>query len=438
MRRAQVGAVPADTRALPPWAVLPCRRAADPPVKFVLLSPQQLPLDEPLPFNLYDLEGQLLLAAHHRLDDPVLRAQLVERAELQEVQAEERELADWRRRLGQAVLQAMQRNVPLGEIARVRAAQGRAEAGAALVVAPGEEWSVLVGALESALREAHPERDWLERVERVRQRLRRLSTHRFDEALCHLIYQGGRHADSYSSHQSLRCMLVAGEAARALGWDEPRVVSLESAALTMNVAMRQLQDTLARAGAEVDVPARVQIARHAAEGARLLADSGLADTLWLEAVRLHHHDGLRALPLSLLSPAQQLAVLLRRVDIFCAKLSRRSSRGPMNALQAAREACLGTDGRPDDVGAALLKAVGLYPPGSFVELASGERGVVRSRGARADQPLVAALTNAQGLALGEPVLRDTAQPRFAVRGAVHPDTVRVQPPLAKLMALRRA
>ena len=43
-------------------------------------------------------------------------------------------------------------------------------------------------------------------------------------------------------------------------------------------------------------------------------------------------------------------------------------------MQAAREACLGPTGVPDEIGGALLKAVGLYPPGSFVELACGEIG----------------------------------------------------------------
>ena len=78
---------------------------------------------------------------------------------------------------------------------------------------------------------------------------------------------------------------------------------------------------------------------------------------------------------------------------FCAAVfHRRSAAGapgaPMSPVQAAREACLGA-AVPDEVGGALLRATGLYPPGSFVELANGERGIVA--GGRANLPWVASL-----------------------------------------------
>jgi hypothetical protein len=44
----------------------------------------------------------------------------------------------------------------------------------------------------------------------------------------------------------------------------------------------------------------------------------------------------------------------------------------------------------------LLKAVGLYPPGSFVELASGEVGIALARGRRANLPVMASLGAAGG------------------------------------------
>jgi hypothetical protein len=59
------------------------------------------------------------------------------------------------------------------------------------------------------------------------------------------------------------------------------------------------------------------------------------------------------LPLADLAPDRALAQLLRRVDIFCAKISRRANRAPMSPVQAAREACLGPDGKPDEIGGAL-------------------------------------------------------------------------------------
>jgi hypothetical protein len=105
-------------------------------------------------------------------------------------------------------------------------------------------------------------------------------------------------------------------------------------------------------------------------------------------------------------------------------------------VAAAREACLGADGRPDEIGGALLKAVGMYPPGSFVALASGEVGIVLARGRRANLPYVASLVSAGGTPLGEPALRDTVDQRHAVRGAVAANAVRVRPPHERLLAMR--
>lgn len=222
---------------------------------------------------------------------------------------------------------------------------------------------------------------------------------------------------------------------RAGAWPAQEAVSLERAALTMNVAMKRLQDELASRELPPTPPQREQIRTHPEAGAALLHAAGVDDALWLETVRLHHSDG-PPLALAALAPAQRAARLLRRVDIFTTKLSRRATRTPMSPVQAAREACLGPDGRPDEVGAALFKAVGLYPPGSFVELVSGERGIVIGRGRAANLPRVAALVGAGGAPLGEPALRDTVERRHAVKGALPSEAVRVIPPHDKLLALR--
>ena len=108
----------------------------------------------------------------------------------------------------------------------------------------------------------------------------------------------------------------------------------------------------------------------------------------------------------------------------------------MPPVQAAREACLGAGGVPDEVGGAWLKAVGLNSPGIFVELASGEIGIVVARGRRVDLPFVASLVSASGNPLGEPTLRDTINSRYTVRAAVAPHRMKVRPPHEWLFALR--
>jgi HD-GYP domain-containing protein (c-di-GMP phosphodiesterase class II) len=229
---------------------------------------------------------------------------------------------------------------------------------------------------------------------------------------------------------------VATHAAQLLGWPEDQVASLGGAALSMNLAMTALQDHLAASDTPLTPVMREQIRTHAQRSADLLQAAGLDDALWLQVVRAHHDGGDGALPLAALSDDQRLARLLRRADILTAKISARRTRVPMSPVQAAREACLGQDGVPDEVGGALLRATGLYPPGSFVELANGERGIVVARGRRANLPWVASLVSPSGLALGEPALRDTADARHAVRAAVAAATVKVRPDHARILALR--
>jgi hypothetical protein len=170
---------------------------------------------------------------------------------------------------------------------------------------------------------------------------------------------------------------------------------------------------------------------------QLLKAAGWADALCLEVVALHHDAGLESEPLAGQAPARQLARLLRRVDIFSAKISLRAARAPLSPVQAAREACLGSDGAPDEIGSALLRAVGLYPPGSFVEMVGGEIGIVVARGRRANLPHVAALISSSGSLIAEPPLRDTLDRRYAVKSAVPPASVKVRPPHERLLSMRQ-
>lgn len=411
-----------------------CRYAGGAPtsaVNLITFSKQYLRLDEALPFGVRDAKGRLLLAAGQRIEDSLRLAEL----HGLELYADEDESSDWRRRLALAVDAMVRQNATLKEIAAARPSEGVRDAEAA-EPAMAEQWSQLAHVLDVALREPDAGGAWITRVLAVHERVRGLGQRRFDASLYHLIYTAGHATAGYSSHHALLCALMAGVCARTALWPDDMVASLERSALTMNVAMKRLQDDLAARDFAITPDLREQIRVHPQAGEALLRAAGVHDALWLDTVRLHHDDGPQNSPLAALTAAERSARLLRRVDIFTAKLSRRVTRAPMSPVQAAREACLGADGQPDEIGAVLLKAVGLYPPGSFVELVNGERGIVVARGRRANLPLVAALVGAGGAPLGEPALRDTVERRHAVKGAVSSQSVRVIPPHDKLMALR--
>lgn len=299
-----------------------------------------------------------------------------------------------------------------------------------------EQWHGLVTQLDTGLRDVRPGGDWRSRLFSVHARARALAQRRLDASLYHLVYEAGHSTHKYSCHHALLTLLICEQAAPLLGWDPAMTDSVGRAALCMNVAMLRLQDQLAVAQMDPTPEMREEIDAHAAAGARLLQEAGLGDTLCCEVVALHHDATASEVPLFELTPERQLARLLRRVDIFAAKISRRATRIPMSPVQAAREACLGATGVPDEIGGALLKSVGLYPPGSFVELVSGEVGIVVARGRSANLPFVASLVSATGSPLVEPALRNTIDSRYTVRGALASHLVKVRPQHERLLALR--
>ncbi len=391
-------------------------------------------MGEPLPFGLRDTDGRLLLKAGLSIINP---AHLEDLKEVP-LYADEAEAGPWMRRLAAVVDNVFRNGGSMKNLAEARPEVAPREAPNASTVSLtlSEQWDELVLHLDAVLRDARPDTDWPERLRAVHDRARQLAQKRPDASLYHMVYEAGLNTRNYSSRHGLMTMLMGEQAATALGWPQERIDVLSLAALTMNIAMLRLQDQLAVTELPLDAAKRAVIDNHAENGARMLQAAGITDPVCLAVVAGHHDQRDDATPLAALPPERQIARLLRRVDLFAAKISRRNARAPMSPVQAAREACLGAGGVPDEVGGALLRAVGLYPPGSFVELTNGEMGIVLARGRRANLPLVASLISASGNVLGEPALRDTLDRRFAVKSALAPGVVKVRPPHERLLAMR--
>jgi HD-GYP domain-containing protein (c-di-GMP phosphodiesterase class II) len=279
-----------------------------------------------------------------------------------------------------------------------------------------------------------PQADFLIRLGRLQTELSALVNGDADTALLLLIDATNSELRQYSVTHAMLVAVVCELAARNLPeWPAEWHPPLRSGALTMNLAMTSLQDTLALQATPPDVHQRVQIDAHAERSAQALQTAGVDDALWLEAVR-HHHDSPPG-PLADLPPARQLARLIQRADIFAARLSPRSKRAALSGAAAAKAAYLDERQQPDAAGTAIIKAVGIYPPGSYVRLASGEVAVVLRRGARANEPIVASVISRAGTPIGEPALRNTRLPPYAVTAGVAPHEVRLRLNLERLLRL---
>ncbi|MBN8492629.1 MAG: hypothetical protein J0M00_14520, partial [Burkholderiales bacterium] len=297
-------------------------------MKLIHFSAEHLRMDAPLPFGLRDASGRLLLSAGQSLAS----AAQLEELRAQDLYADEDESIEWRRKLGAAVGAMLRQNAPLKTIAELRPQDGSRESLASNDVTVPDQWESLSVMLDAAMRDAKPGPELLARLRLVHERARKLGQRQVDTSLYHLIHMAGHSTEKYSSHHALLVMLVCEQAATVLGWPPERLLSLGGAALSMNVAMATLQDHLAVTDIPLTPAMRQQIQAHAEQGAQLLRDSGLDDALWIETVRLHHDSSDGQAPLAELPPERQLARLLRRADIFTAKISRRRTRAPMSPV----------------------------------------------------------------------------------------------------------
>jgi HD-GYP domain-containing protein (c-di-GMP phosphodiesterase class II) len=244
---------------------------------------------------------------------------------------------------------------------------------------------------------------------------------------------GSVHLDyglTHSMHAAITSFLVA----QRLGWSPIEVQRAFQAALTMNVAMLELQGTLAAQTTPPTDAQRRAVHNHPEASVALLQKAGIADTDWLAAVAQHHEtpDG-AGYPKGLREPTE-LAMLLRRADLYTTKLSPRVGRDAIAADQAGRAMFMQDPGHPMSV--ALAKEFGVYPPGCFVKLKSGETAVVVKRGSTVMTPWVATLTSVNGMPLREPLPRDTSLKEHAIASVVDEASVPVRLKVEQLMAIK--
>lgn len=292
-----------------------------------------------------------------------------------------------------------------------------------------DRWANLESRLGSVLRSS-TERYFLQRVEESVEMLAGLTEGNTDLLLFLILRHDHSRPANYGVVHSLHTAALCGLLSRRLGWNEGRRQSLLGAALTMNIAMLDLQGNLAARSGGLTPQERQLIDDHPSASARMLREAGLADEDWLDAVEQHHEvPGGSGYPNRLTQPCE-MSQLLRFVDCFTAKHSPRGGRKPQPAQKAARE--LFTQSNGNAMAALIIKEFGIYPPGCHVRLASGELAIVTQRGASANTPVAAAITNKKGEPMQQPLRRDTAKPEHAIVSSVPEEQVMVRVPVEKL------
>jgi HD-GYP domain-containing protein (c-di-GMP phosphodiesterase class II) len=296
-------------------------------------------------------------------------------------------------------------------------------------------WVDLQSQAHAMLRDSHAA-TFLPRLERLQSEVNRYTTTNPDGTLFALIQLAGSEVRQYSATHALLVSAMCALAARdVLKWSPAQVKTLCNAALTMNISITELQDRLAVQKEDLSAAQRRRIETNAPRSVDLLQEMGVSDALWLEAV-LNHQTQISG-PLSNRSEGQQLARLLQRADMFAAQLSPRVSRTPVTPSVAMQSCYFDENRQIDEAGAAIIKAVGIYSPGTYVRLATQEIAVVLKRGLNTTAPRVAVLINRQGMPTGEPIVRETSQADYRILASVAFRDVKVTCNFDRLMALTR-
>ena len=399
-------------------------------MNLVELNVSTIPFGKPLPFALRGVGGLLLANKGYVIRSADDLRVLIMRGQTLYVDTDES--GDSYRAFLAQLQSLLLSDTPLKKIANMTLEQRGSKASELQDNSPPpwREWQL---GLTQLLRNPDAS-DFLPRFEDFFSGLRRYLHKQPDVTLLALMQMSAEETKYYCATHAMLvsaiCMTVARETLR---WPENRVQPLGRAALSMNIGMARLQDELAQQTTPLTPQQAQEVDMHSDVSVCILRAMGVTDPLWLDAVKTHHHRAPGKLAEKTLG--QQMARLIQRADIFGARIAPRVTREPMSVTSAMQASYYDETKSMDEAGAALVKALGIYPPGAWVKLASGEIGVVVRRGASAATPRVAVLLNRSGMATGEPLPRDTAQAAWKIVSPVAHKDVLVRLPLEKLLAL---
>lgn len=362
----------------------------------------------PLPWNVRNSDGNLLLARGHVIQSDEQLETLLDRGAY--VDADE-----------------------------VRAlARAAAEAGAGLKTSKHppslfELWDQTVLRLQGLLKSAGQDSEFPIHLQTLAVDIAALVARDADIGIYTTVRQEKNKLFYYGYAHAVHTALLGTLMAQRMGWPEERILTLIQAALTMNIAIVELQGRMAAQDTQVLDRQRAQLAQHPAAAVATLQAAGITNEEWLAAVAEHHErpDG-SGYPRKINS-VSPMAQALGLADVFLAKITPRLLRAALPTQEAARQLYRENQGSP--MAMAIIKEFGIYPPGDFVKLKSGESAVVVRRSANANAPLVASVTDAAGLPIVSTVRRDTAEAAYAITGTIADKSMLARMPPERLYGL---
>jgi HD-GYP domain-containing protein (c-di-GMP phosphodiesterase class II) len=225
------------------------------------------------------------------------------------------------------------------------------------------------------------------------------------------------HDAPYAVRHAVNVAVIVNLVLKTLGQSKEERWHFVAAALTMNIGMYDLQNTLSQQSTPLTEAQKIHIRQHPIIGREILRSAGVADAIWLECISQHHEapDG-SGYPLKLVGDEILFgARLIGIADRYCALLSNTTYRSSQSADVALQNSLNSDGGSIDDKLLNLFtQTIGSYPPGSVVQLNNGETGVVIRRDKKSKSPQVLALFNHSDMLHSQPQIRNSAIAEYGI------------------------
>lgn len=218
------------------------------------------------------------------------------------------------------------------------------------------------------------------------------------------------------------CQLTA----RRFGLDDRRTTVLISAALTANLALVPVADKLNASSRVLTDDQRAVIRKHPQRSIQALKDADITSPMLLKIISQHHeHADGSGYPQGLSSTdIQGEAEILALAERYVAMITRRAYRERMNVVEARKMITSLANGkfRPA-IPRALLAVLTEYPPGTLVRLANNEVAVIVRRPHRHRGPFAKAIIGPRGNRYSGSFERDCSLLEFNVRDVEQPEVM---------------
>ncbi len=227
---------------------------------------------------------------------------------------------------------------------------------------------------------------------------------------------------NYSIKHPLHVAIISSIIAEAIELPQDVQLAMIGAAITANVAMNSYQDSLQKHKGPLTDEQKARVLKHPQESYDLLKTAGITNQLWLDIVLQHHEkvDG-SGYPKGLREDQICLeAKIVGLADIYSAMVSGRQYRPALTPQRSLKQLFLQRGSFFDEsLTNVFLSELGVYPPGATVELVNGEMGVViKRKSPESSKPVVSSIRDRFGTRFMHPVMRDTGDKRYSIKGDV--------------------